>query len=59
MEDLTYSDDLEGNVRYLLDHTPNEFLVRCKEGGGPEDIIGSLCITYIKMMEIAKKTLKE
>ena len=35
----TYADNLEGNIRYLLDHIPNEFLVRHRESDEPEDIL--------------------
>ena len=43
------SDTLEANVKYLLDKCP--FTVRCREGGGPEDLIGSLAITFIGMQD--------
>lgn len=38
---------MEDNVRILLDRCP--YTVRSREGGGPEDLIGSLCITFIGM----------
>lgn len=40
----------EENIRYLLD-TPETapYLVRVREGGGPEDVVQSLVVTFMKM----------
>lgn len=43
----------EGEVRAFLDQCP--WTVRCCEGGGPEDLHGSLAITIGKMQALLKK----
>lgn len=47
---------LEDNVRYLLDRTPAKFVIRYRPGGGQEELIGSLCLTWRKMQDAAEKT---
>ena len=41
----------EENVGYLLDHTTKA--VRVCQGGGPEDLLESLCLNYICLRDEA------
>lgn len=45
-------DTWEANVRYLLDSYPGT--IRVREGGGPESLIASLSVTFIKMRDLLK-----
>jgi hypothetical protein len=40
-------DDYEANARYLLDRCPHT--IRVREGGGPEDLMQSLVVTFRAM----------
>jgi len=44
---LNGSNGWETNARFLLDHCPHA--VRVREGGGPEDLLSSLVVTFQKM----------
>lgn len=45
------ADGWEANVRYLLDSYPGS--IRVRPGGGSEDLIGSLAVTFIKLRDAA------
>lgn len=39
----------EAEVKAVIDHMPKECVVQCREGGGPENIYGTLAISASKM----------
>lgn len=46
-EVLNGPDGWVANAAYLLDNCP--YTIRVREGGGPEDLIASLVVTFMKM----------
>lgn len=42
-------DDWKENAKYLLDSYPGA--IRVREGGGDEDLLSSLCVTFIKLRD--------
>lgn len=47
-------DGWEDNARYLLEHCP--FAIRVREGGGPEDLLSSLVVTFQGMQHQIERT---
>jgi hypothetical protein len=42
-------DDWKQNAQYLLESYPGT--IRVREGGGAEDLLSSLCVTFIKLRD--------
>ncbi len=48
----------EAEVCSVIDHMPKDYVVQCREGGGPENIYGTLAISVSKMGDVLTTTKK-
>lgn len=52
-DELNGTDGWVANVKYLLDNCPHT--IRMLEGGGPENLLSSLCVTFLNMQHKLKE----
>lgn len=57
VEALRELQSMRANIEELLSHSDPD-VVRCHEGGGPEDLIGSLVLTMMRTRNSRDKAIK-
>lgn len=46
-------------VQSVIDHMPKDCVIRCREGGGPESLAGTLALSVMKLMMAREDSAKE